>query len=767
MKKNYCLLFICIVSLICPSQTHAQIVANADFAEIASGSPQIAVTNVVQNDTHNTNPLLNDQVILTQNASSSNLLALQTDGSVAILSPGLSDGVYWLEYQICLRDDAQSCEIGRCTIFINHCAIPAPQFTDVLFLPCSTTGNLPIANLPTGNWILRQTRNGVFISDLTGLGSTTQVAVTQSGLYGFTVLSTDELCQSAEKFVTISEPACTVTAVTQNKGITDSNGNGITDPGDLISLKVTVYNPLVTVIDHLSLTGFAQIGSSEYQMGGNTYSTQKQIRALYQTDINSGVVNGTLLALATYVGQSSSVLQNIPYNIPLPTPRGFRLLAFVDTNTNGILDSGEPFYKNGVFRYTVNDAEPHFRYEGGYVYEADPAAIYDFEFQLVDDYQSYYSVSNSTIDNATAGLPGIQTLYFPITPLASFQDVSVKLYATQTLPGINSVVHAFVQNRSHVDSPLTTLTFNHTVGQALVNPTFPYPLTITPNGYTSDMSLAPFSSRNYFTRMAIPDVPVVNAGDVISYSANVTASPDLFATNNAATFPVAVTATYQTNDMYEGNGPEIPIGSFNSDDYLRFTIRYDNLNEAVAYNITITTLLDEQLDENSARLYLSGNAAYIFERVGRLLTWKFPSIYSSTYSLSDNNGYGFIQFEVKPKPGYAIGDVISSSAQIHFDLKPAVATNVWQTEFVDVLHTEAFVSEGIKMYPNPAKDVLKIEGTQPFDSVTIFDILGHPIIEKSQQTTAMAIDLSGIASGVYMVKVMTGTITKTIKIIKE
>ncbi len=763
MTKN----LLCIVALpFCFSTSWAQMVTNIDYAPLANGIPQTAIASVIANDTYNSAPVENSAVILSQQSSNSNLLALQPDGSVVILEPGLSDGVYWLDYQICLRNDNESCEMGRCTLFVNRCAIAPPQFDDVYFLPCSESGNIAVSGLPAGDWTLRQTRNGVFLSDFTGSGNLAQVPVTQSRLYGFRVLSADGVCESSEQFVTVSEPACTWKAIAQNKGICDTNGNGLSDPGDMVSLKVTVSNAIVQPLENLIVVGFSQLGSTSSPLGGNAVSSKTHVRVLEQADINAGTLSGTTMVIGTYVGQSGGTQQNIPFNIPLATPRGFRLVAFADLNDNGLIDANESTYRDGLFRYTINDGEPHYRYVGGYLYVEDPAALYDFEFSLIDDYQSYYSLSNPTRENLTTGASGIQTLYFPVVPIAPFNDVSVKMYATQTLPGMNSRVQTHVQNRSYLPSSAIGLTFGFTTGDALLHPTIPWPITETPTGFTASLSLSSLNARTYTTLMAIPAIPAVNAGDTVTYSTSITSTPDLIAGNNSVVMSVPVDATYQTNDIYEGLGPEIPIGTFDPDDYLRYTVRYDNMSDVASYNLTITMTLDEQLDENSVRMYLFGDP-HVFERVGRVLTWRFPALCRTPFLAGPEGNFGFLQFEVKPRPGFQVGDIITSSAEIVFDLKPALSTNSWQSHFVETLKTDNFISEELKVYPNPVSDRLQIEKDQSIDQIVVYDVLGHQILTQNVQSNVSTVATQAWSPGIYFVKILSQGSGQTVKIIKR
>jgi len=70
-------------------------------------------------------------------------------------------------------------------------------------------------------------------------------------------------------------------------------------------------------------------------------------------------------------------------------------------------------------------------------------------------------------------------------------------------------------------------------------------------------------------------------------------------------------------------------------------------------------------------------------------------------------------------------------------------------------------------YPNPVKDVLNLAHTEKISNVEVFNLLGQKIIAKSLDATQGQLDLSHLSSGSYLVKVMSGNVIKTIKVLKQ
>jgi len=75
--------------------------------------------------------------------------------------------------------------------------------------------------------------------------------------------------------------------------------------------------------------------------------------------------------------------------------------------------------------------------------------------------------------------------------------------------------------------------------------------------------------------------------------------------------------------------------------------------------------------------------------------------------------------------------------------------------------------ELFQFYPNPVNDILTIKSKNIIKHFSVFSILGERVDYKSLETSAIDIDLSKLASGLYLVKVVTDKGTKIIKVLKE
>jgi hypothetical protein len=73
----------------------------------------------------------------------------------------------------------------------------------------------------------------------------------------------------------------------------------------------------------------------------------------------------------------------------------------------------------------------------------------------------------------------------------------------------------------------------------------------------------------------------------------------------------------------------------------------------------------------------------------------------------------------------------------------------------------------INLYPNPVNDVLNINSTYALNNISISDINGRVVRNTSLNGTEAQINIADLASGVYLLKVVTSEGTVTKKVVKE
>ena len=111
--------------------------------------------------------------------------------------------------------------------------------------------------------------------------------------------------------------------------------------------------------------------------------------------------------------------------------------------------------------------------------------------------------------------------------------------------------------------------------------------------------------------------------------------------------------------------------------------------------------------------------------------------------------------------GYANFNDASPQATFLFD-------DIQQT--TSELSTEELISEfpGLSAFPNPANDMLTIRSEeQIIRTITLFDVLGNEVSFIQPNDQQVVIDVSELASGVYIAKISTLTEQGSIRPIIE
>lgn len=84
-----------------------------------------------------------------------------------------------------------------------------------------------------------------------------------------------------------------------------------------------------------------------------------------------------------------------------------------------------------------------------------------------------------------------------------------------------------------------------------------------------------------------------------------------------------------------------------------------------------------------------------------------------------------------------------------------------------VLSADGFNKANFMYHPNPVKDVLTLSYQNTIDAVQVYSLLGQKVVEQSGNQNEMKLDMSQLAAGNYIIKVISGATTTTAKVIKE
>ncbi|WP_396150239.1 T9SS type A sorting domain-containing protein [Flavobacterium sp.] len=453
---------------------------------------------------------------------------------------------------------------------------------------------------------------------------------------------------------------------------------------------------------------------------------------------------------------------------------GFTFNAFLDSNNNGTKDTGEVNFPLGKFTHEKNDngvVHNVIAPSGSFsIYDMVATNSYDVAFVVNPTYATMYNVNPSQFLNLTSTGSGMTTYNFPVTSLQNYNDLGVAVVPFNApRPGfnyINRIVYANLGNQTITSG---TVTFTKPSAVTLVSTT--PASTSTATGFTLDFTnLLPFEVRTVNVNMLVPTIPTVNAGEfLVSQASIVPTTGDVVIENNSNTLTQMVINAYDPNDKMEARGPQILHSSFTSNDYLYYTIRFENTGNASAINVRINDVLNNKLDESTLSM-ISSSHTYELDRVGTELNWKFNNIQLPVSVANSTIGKGYVTFKIKPKAGYAVGDIIPNVASIYFDYNPAIVTNTFTTEFVALLESESFETNEFMVYPNPTNSILNIQSknNQTISEVNVYDLLGKKLTNKKVTVSTTEIDLTNYTPGLYVLEVISADNQKSIhKIVKK
>jgi uncharacterized repeat protein (TIGR01451 family) len=447
-----------------------------------------------------------------------------------------------------------------------------------------------------------------------------------------------------------------------------------------------------------------------------------------------------------------------------PSPDRIFLVAFVDENSNGIRDTNEPLFQNGSFIYQQNNNGTNIN---GYsptgqfaLYDTNPANTYSFSYQIQPDYVSYFNPGTTTYNNISIPIgSGAQFLYFPVTVIQAYNDVTVSIvpYAAPR-PG-NDYLNKIIYKNQGTAATDGTLTF---VKPTQINTYLTNPTGIITNatGFTYNFTnLLPNESREITVSMTVPLVPVVNINDLLIDSATISApSGDINLANNSSINSQIVVNSYDPNDKMESRGKTIPFNTFAQSDYFFYTIRFQNNGTADAIDVRIEDFLNSQIDETSV-LMISSSHNYTMKRIGNQLVWDFKNILLTPSSLNEDGSKGYVQFKVKLNPGFQAGDIIPNNASIYFDSNPAIVTATFNSKFTLPLGIAEFDAGSLVLYPNPAHNTVQlnmINTNERLDKIVFYDILGKAVKTISAiAAESLTVDVSNLSKGVYLVEMST------------
>lgn len=280
-------------------------------------------------------------------------------------------------------------------------------------------------------------------------------------------------------------------------------------------------------------------------------------------------------------------------------------------------------------------------------------------------------------------------------------------------------------------------------------------------------ALTPTINGNVFT-YAVSDFGLINnahdfglmfsvdttaqSGDTVCIQVSLSpVSGDNNPSNNTLNYCYSIVNSLDPNskDVY----PTIVLPGY--EDYLTYTIHFQNVGSYSALSIRIKDILDENLNPSTFQLIDYSHNCTVSLIGSELYAW-FPAINLPDSASNSEGSCGFIQYRIKPISGLPSWTHIPNTAAIYFDYNAPVVTNTATCVFgYQGISENNDPGTGIRVFPNPASEEINISGITCPALVAVFDVSGKLLI--SQEITSPRLDIGLLQPGLYFLEILTET----------
>ena len=346
--------------------------------------------------------------------------------------------------------------------------------------------------------------------------------------------------------------------------------------------------------------------------------------------------------------------------------------VFVDLNSNCVNDTAEMGIPNSIIEFT-------------------PGPFYAISNSL-----GHYSINLPwNTYNITQYPPNNLIQSCPVNPnpvtlslsnpsvTANFADSSNIPFDVEGLlgsgiarPGFDFNYSINIKNHSYEPCGLLLVTFDYDPMLTFISAN-PAPLSTSPGQVVWQLS----SIQNFQTAYAsatfnVPANPLL-IGDTLTASVNVlAANPENNLSNNSTVRNHLITGSFDPNEKHV-----TPEGNFLPalNDFMNYTILFQNTGNDTAFNVVIIDTLDANLDVTS---FTPGAASHPFETElsGQgIVKFIFNNILLPDSIVDEPNSHGFVSFSIKLNNDLPHHTLISNTSDIYFDFNPSIKTNTVQS----------------------------------------------------------------------------------------
>ncbi|HEY0978435.1 MAG TPA: hypothetical protein VGE21_13260 [Flavobacteriales bacterium] len=488
--------------------------------------------------------------------------------------------------------------------------------------------------------------------------------------------------------------------------------------------------------------------------------------SIYDADMN-GVVNysfdyevftigdlapGEYSMVVTYGNPECPAYVQDPITVgELPTECGtVEGTLYIDSDQNCVQDPGEPGIPGRIVEILPGPIQAITDADGHYTRSLENGS---YTLQVLGD-------DLWPLCPATMPVPFTVITDVTVIDLADSSTVQLDLRAEAcggtARPGFEQGVWFSVENlTAQVSGALqVTLTFDAQLSFIAATPA---PTSQSGNVVVWDMAaLGAYANTGMYVQLQVPADPGL-LGQMWTHSVSATQPlAESNPTNNTTTAQGIFTGSYDPNDkqVQTSSRSNADLYLVEVDEYLDYTIRFQNSGTDTAFTVVITDTLDLDLDLSTFEPLMASHPHTITFRTGRVVEWRFADILLPDSNTNEALSHGMIRFRIRPVQPVLLGTEYRNNADIFFDFNPPVRTN----DAVLVVGTTASVAEAGKerllVFPSPATNTITLRARpeQLTGELRITALDGRTVLRQRASST---VNVEGLVPGIYQLDLLT------------
>ena len=439
---------------------------------------------------------------------------------------------------------------------------------------------------------------------------------------------------------------------------------------------------------------------------------------------------------------------------------------YVDGNANCAFNGGENQVPNTVIEVTPGPQYITTSANGQYSVEL-PFGTYT----LTEHHPVLDQGCPAQFTLASAQLPNTNIACLAGAPL----DVQLMMTNGPARPGFELHYGITIDNLTPSPTGDVTLTLQFDPALGYIGAT-PTPTSVA--GNTITWTAPWFTMTNAFQHKDVgvrfqipPDIGLI--GSTLNTTATITtANTDVELSNNSVLSAQVVTASFDPNDKTASTSSGLSGTEYylQQDEWIDYTIRFQNTGTDTAFNVIITDTLPPTLDPASIQWGPSSHTCTRELSGPGYLKFIFGNILLPDSNVNEAASHGFVSFRIRPHLPLFPGTPLENIANIFFDFNPPVITDpsVLTAEFstsVDRCSTGS--PRQLHLAPNPVSDHLRVSVNDgSVERIRIVALDGRVLKDFTARGVSVELDVQDLRAGAYFLE-LDGDPTRRARFVKQ